>query len=191
MSFDVKSLPKPFNIGQSDSFKRCTNDDTISFGEPSGISPDISKIEHSIFLFSREDGDNGSDAAAMAQPRRFVTGTTLGGILAACIKEGNSESKVFEFLLGTFSSSKCVGGGMLETGFCSIARKQELVAGKGCKMLLALFRKADWRLFSSSERPDIVIFSSAFSERTFSTIFKILDNFLSFEIFYSCTNFKS
>ena len=47
---------------------------------------------------------------------------------------------MFEFLLGTVSSSKCVGGGMLETGFGSIARKQELVAGKGCKMLPALFR---------------------------------------------------
>ena len=69
----------------------------------------------------------------MAQPRRLVTGTTLGGILDACIKEGNSASNVFEFLLGNFSSSKCVGGGMLETGFGSIARKQELVAGKGCK----------------------------------------------------------
>ena len=103
--------------------------ETISFGEPSGISPDISKIGLSIFLFSREDGEDGSDAAAMAQlqPRRFVTGTTLGGILNACIKEGNSSSKVFEFLLGTVSSSKCVGGGMLETGFGSIARNEELV----------------------------------------------------------------
>ena len=58
-----------------------STDETISFGETSGISPDISKIEHSIFLFSREDGEDGSDAAAMAQPRRFVTGTTLGGCL--------------------------------------------------------------------------------------------------------------
>ena len=79
---------------------------------------------------------------------------------------------------------------MLETGFGSISRNEELVAGKGCKMLLALFRKADWRLFCFSERPDIVIFSSAFSEITFSTIFKILDNFLSLEIWYSCTDFK-
>ena len=68
MPFDVKSLPKPFITGQSDSFKRCTNDETISFGEPSGISPDISKIGLSIFLFSREDGENGSDAAEMPQP---------------------------------------------------------------------------------------------------------------------------
>ena len=143
MSFDVKSFPKPFNIGQSDSFKRCTTAETISFGEPSGISPDISKIGLSIFLFSREDGEDGSDAAAMAQPQRFVNGTTLGGILDASIKEENSSSKVFEFLLGTVSSSKCVGGGMLETGFGSIARNEEFVAGKGCKMLLALFRKAD------------------------------------------------
>ena len=80
---------------------------------------------------------------------------------------------------------------MLETGFGSIARKEELVATKGCKMLLALFRKVDWRLCSFSERPDTVIFSSAFLERTFTTIFKILDNFLSLEIWYSCTDFKS
>ena len=51
MSFDVKSFPKPFNIGQSDSFKRCTTAETISFGEPSGISPDISTLDFPFFYF--------------------------------------------------------------------------------------------------------------------------------------------
>ena len=102
MSFDVKSLPKPFNIGQSDSFKRCTTAETISFGEPSGISPDISKIGLSIFLFSREDGEDGSDAAAMAQPRRFITGTTLGGIWMLASRKETLHQRCLSFYWGQF-----------------------------------------------------------------------------------------